>query len=338
MTSQNTELMLLFKKMTPEQKQEFVAHAKSVVSNDEVAPEKCPHCAVAKNFVKFGRKNNKQRYRCGACNRIFTARTGTALTYSHSSEKDWVEVITDTLEGVSLRKTAKRLDVSVGKVFSMRRLIINAIETYIEQSDLKLEGIVEVDDTYFLKSVKGTEIPATYYRKSRKRGAKIRKRGISKERVSVNVGVARGGSTYAKSVNLGKPSVNDVYDVFGHRIDGDAIVYCDGANGYLSAFSGLAAVQRANRTVSKVKGLHINTVNQAHTQLKQRIENIYHGVATKYLNKYSAMMAFMFKRFDKVNEQANFVLDLLKGVSRDYRIKIADLAEHNILDLGQLIA
>jgi len=41
-------------------------------------------------------------------------------------------------------------------------------------------------------------------------------------------------------------------------------------------------------------------------------------------------------RFYKVDEQAEFVLDLLKSVSRDYRIKIADLAGYNILDLGQL--
>jgi len=338
MTRQNAEMMRFFNKLTPEQKDLFIQQAKSAVGgNDEVAPEKCPRCNVEKNFVKFGRKNNKQRYRCGACNAIFTARTGTALTYSHSDENEWLEVITDTLSGVSLRKTADNLGKSVGKVYAMRRLILNAIETYIEQSGITLDGIVEVDDTYFLKSVKGTKIPSNYSRKPRKHGAKASKRGISKDLVSVNVGVARGGSTYAKSVNLGKPSVNNVVDVFGNVIDGDAIVYCDGANSYLSAFSDLATVQQAGRYGLKTKGLHINTVNQAHTQLKQRIENIYHGVATKYLNKYSAMMAFIFRQSNKVAEQADFIFNLLKGVSRDYRIKIADLAEHNILDLGQLV-
>lgn len=62
------------------------------------------------------------------------------------------------------------------------------------------EGIVEVDETYFLESHKGRKTIPT--RKSRKRGGSASKRGISKEQVCVLVARDRNKTTLSKRVKV----------------------------------------------------------------------------------------------------------------------------------------
>lgn len=54
---------------------------------------KCPYCKQ-NNAVCFGfDKNNRQRYKCLACNKTFNERAGTAFYRARSSEKDITEAI-----------------------------------------------------------------------------------------------------------------------------------------------------------------------------------------------------------------------------------------------------
>jgi transposase-like protein len=318
----------------PLAKQEAVLRQlESAIMGNSRTLSSCSHCNMPKDFVKFGYKNNKQRYKCKACNKIFTERTGTALSYSWASDEEWTQVILDTINGVSLRATARTLNTNHQRIFRMRHAIIGVIEAHIEDSNGQLEGIVEVDDTYFLMSVKGSQIDETrYYRKSRRHGAKIRIRGVSNERVSVNVGVERKGDAYSRSVNTGKPSTKDVLQVFENRVAADAVVYCDGDHSLIAAFDKIANVERVDRFG---KYHHINRVNQFHSQLKNRIDDTYHGVATKYLNRYCAMMSLRFGRSKEVDEIVDYISELMFRPAHN-RVKYFEMPNHNILDLGQL--
>jgi hypothetical protein len=64
------------------------------------------------------------------------------------------------------------------------------------------EGIVEMDETYFLYSEKGKR--KVKGRKARKRGGSSSQRGISKEQVCVLVARVRQKATYSKVVGKGR--------------------------------------------------------------------------------------------------------------------------------------
>jgi len=334
MISKLNELIKTVKNLPLNKHDSVLAQLLSMINVEAKDVDCCHHCGVVDKFVKYGVKNSKQRYKCKDCNKIFTAHTGTALSYSRSSDVEWREIIEDTLSGVSTRKTAKRLNISRYKVLRVRHLILNVIEIYTEKSDNKLDGEVEVDDTYLLESVKGMKIGKNYHRRARKHGAKSRKRGISHEYVSVNCAVSRDGNTYSKSVNTARPTIENVKNVFENRISENSIIFCDGDRSFINVFSDMTNIAVVDRERQE-KYRHINTVNGFHSQLKGFINDRYHGVATKYLNKYCSMFSLIYKRSDKINEIVDFVFDLLSLNSNHYRIKINELSKFNILDLGQ---
>ena len=63
---------------------------------------------------------------------------------------------------------------------------------------------------------------------------------------------------------------------------------------------------------------------------------VYHGIATKYLNKYCAMFSLMYKN-NNLDEVIDFVFNLLSLNTDKYRIKSDEIRNHNILDLGQFV-
>ena len=278
MISKLNELIKIVKNIPLAQQDEILNKLRKEINVTEKKIECCHHCGIIGDFIKFGKKDNKQRYKCNSCKKTFMSRTGTAFSNSHSSENEWKEVILDTLSGISLRKTAKRLEIGLSRVQRMRHLILNSIETYTENSETQLEGTIEIDDTYILESVKGMKIGENYHRSARKHGAKASKRGLSNEYVSVNVAVSRDGNSYSKSVNTSRPTIENVKSVFENKINQESMIYCDGDKSFKSVFSEIASVQIIEDKLKQNKEEHINSVNGFHAQIKNKINNVYVAV------------------------------------------------------------
>jgi len=73
----------------------------------------------------------------------------------------------------------------------MRHKILAAMERSEIEYHTMLSDVKKCDETFVLKSLKGTEIPTYYWRYSHKHGAKAQKRGISDEYVCICTGIGR---------------------------------------------------------------------------------------------------------------------------------------------------
>ena len=83
-------------------------------------------------------------------------------------ERDvFVQICMETLNMVSIRKRAERLDVSVQCVFHNRYTFLSLLEEIFGKEKELMTGTIEGDETYVLESMKGS-IPEN--RKSRHRG------------------------------------------------------------------------------------------------------------------------------------------------------------------------
>lgn len=221
------------------------------------------------------------------------------MSNSHFSKDVWMEVITDTLRGYSIDFTAQRLGMYHQTIFDMRHKVLVALQELPEVHDVQLGGVVELDETFVLDSYKGRQLNGKTVRNPRNHGAKAQQPGISNEYVCINTGVERKGSAYAATVNRAKPNTQEVKDVFeGHIVD-EALLLCDG----LKSYNGLSEIAKCtvcncNTKPEEEKGFfHLNTVNSFHSFLKRRYE-FYHGVATKYLNRYNALFAAAFRNVE----------------------------------------
>lgn len=261
------------------EKLEEVKEKAEAEREDEAKIKACPRCVSVKLY-RNGKRNGRQAYICRDCGKTFVETTGSAIANSHSSPTVWRQVIRDTVDGVSIDRTASGLDLHHETVFYMRHKILFLVEQELATSPVMLEGVCEADETYVLENEKGRKFPADHHRKPRKRGGKASKPGLSGEQVCICASVNGDSKCVAKSVNRAAPGKAELERVFSDRISDDTVILCDGSKNY--------DVFEDKCTVAHVK--HPNKVNGFHSFIKERLRAA-RGVASKYQNRYNALFS-----------------------------------------------
>lgn len=247
----------------------------------------CPHCGLV-DVKKNGKtKTGHQRFQCKGCGKSFTYATRTIFHGAKLPLDTYLRYVHCMMHGMTVRATAYECRISKNAAFFLRHKILDALQEM--QSKLKLDGIVEADETFFRISFKGNHSRSQFFsmpREPHMRGERSKKRGISLEKVCVPCAVNRDGKSIAQIANLGRASVRSISSVFGGRISPDAVLCTDKHNAYV----GFAEREGINllqlKSTQRVSGtLGIQHINGYHSQLKTFMER-FHGVATKYLNNY----------------------------------------------------
>ena len=207
--------------------------------------------------------------------------TGTPLARLRKKDR-WAAQTAAMLAGESLAKAAKRCGVAASTAFRWRHRFLQAPAL---DKPTKLTGIVEADETFILESFKGKR--SGLPRPARKRGGKAAKRGLSREQIPILVARDRTGhTTDAVLPRLSRAAITAALDGV---VTTDNQLCCDGGK----AIVGFARKQAIACSILPKPGgprpeapnLHINNVNAYHSRLKEWLRP-FHGVATKYLNRY----------------------------------------------------
>ena len=237
----------------------------------------CPDCKGG-DIIAKGYRGTIRKYKCKTCGRNFSATTNTSLYRIHKKDK-WEAYLQCMEDGLSIRKAAKRVGISIQTSFDWRHKVLEGLGQL--HAD-KLEGIAEADEMFFMHSEKGRK---NLDRPARKRAGKR----ISQDMVNVLVGVDRKGHLIAKNTGRGGLKREPLDKTLSGKFAPGTILCTDG----LSAFTGLAKreklihkqmVSSESRTL-KNKAYHIQTVNATHTQIRTNMAK-FRGVATKYLQNY----------------------------------------------------
>ena len=283
----------------------------------ESKPEECLRCGSVK-VVRNGKQNGRQFYLCKDCGKAFTETATSAIAHSCSSKTVWKQVIRDTVDGISIDKTAEALDLSHSTVFHMRHKILYCVEQTLLNVPSMLEGVCEADETYVLESVKGRKIPKDYHRKPRKHGAKASKAGLSEEYICVCTSVDSDNRCTTAAVNRAVPSKAEIEQVFGDKVTADTVILCDGSKQY--------DVLEEKCTVAHSK--RVNRVNGFHSFIKERLLAA-RGVATIYLNRYNALFSQVFSNRDTAADKIFELMTTRNGSFSD----IASVKSQSLLIL-----
>jgi hypothetical protein len=150
-----------------------------------------------------------------------------------------------------VRKAAQRTGVSVPTAFRWRHWFLTLAK---EAKAMTVSGIVEADETFFLRSFKGER---KLSRAPRKRGGPTSKPGVSDEQAPVLVLRARSRAT-ADAV-LENLKVAEIYRVLTLVVarDKDTVIASDGARAYASFASetGISRVGITGRRGERHRGV-----------------------------------------------------------------------------------
>jgi transposase-like protein len=268
----------------------------NITSELEKNIDHCPRCQ-GERFVKNGTRSGTQRYICKHCGQYFTCLTGTPFEGLHH-KNIWCRYIEEMLKGSSLQLCATTCHINIKTAFKWRHRFLGTIKDAIIN---KLAGIVEFDETYFLESFKGCK--KKLKRKSRKRGGKAKKRGISSEQTAVLIARDRNGNT----IDAILPQSNQftIAEVMLPVVGSDSLLCSDTKKSYI-AFAKNNDFAHKMINVSKKEHVkdkiyHVQNVNAYDSRLKIWIKR-FHGVATKYLDNYLGWMR-MLDKFVSLNSE-----------------------------------
>ena len=249
-------------------------------ARQRVASAGCPHCA-SHSLQRWGHVSGLPRYRCKDCRRSFNALTGTPLARLRKKER-WAAQAQALMTGESVVEAAKRCDVAVSTAFRWRHRFLSAPAL---DKPAQLSGIVEADETYIRESFKGkrSDLP----RPARKRGRRIKKRGLAAEQIGVLVARDRSGKT--TDAVLAAHDRTSITAALAGVVTPANQLCCDGGKPIVG-FARRAKIPccilpKPGSPMPGAPTLHINNVNAYHGRLKEWLRP-FHGVATVNLPNY----------------------------------------------------
>lgn len=274
-----SERRVLMERLKASQAAEAV---RTVVEDRLQTLRSCPHCE-SPHVVRNGVARGLQRYRCQDCRRTFNALTGTPLARLRHRDL-WGEQARVLVEGASITKAAEQLQVARSTAFRWRHRFLQ-LPQHVKTA--QLEGIVEADETGWLKSCKGQRRQRrSQQRHARRRGGRAKTRGLSDEYDVVLVMRDRSGGGADRIVQA--QDAAHLAAVLQPTLAADAVLCTDGSRALAAAASHIGVEHRAVNISAgqRVRGpWHINNVNGYHSRLKGWMRR-FNGVASSYLSSY----------------------------------------------------
>ena len=240
----------------------------------------CGHCK-SERFGPWGRASDLRRYKCKDCGRTFNALTGTPLAQLHRRDA-WLDYARALVARVSLREAAERATVCLETSFRWRHRFLQAAK---DKRPSVVTGIVEADETFILKSAKGSR--KLVGRAPRKRGGKAKKPGLSTdEHDAILVVRDRHGATTDHILPDLEGGTFKTY--LAPVVAKDAVLVSDGRPAYaqFAEAAGICHVPLVTSAGEHVLGsYHIQNCNGYQSRFKGWLAP-FKGVASKYLASY----------------------------------------------------
>lgn len=244
----------------------------------------CPHCHRLK-IVKNGHtKLGVQTYKCKDCNKRFNDLTLTIFSNSHLTYEQ-IEIFLQCFKDkVTLRKTAKRMNVDKNTVHFLRLKIINSFQE--ARQTIKLSGEVEADEIYKSINLKGTK-KNKMPRYSKPRTSKgTTARGISSHKVCIESAIDEFDNMFLEIVGTGPITSDMVKKSLGEKLDNVKKLVTDCKSSYEK----------------------LANINSLHSGLATFLSS-FRGVSTKHLQSYLDWYTFeKYLNFSFSEEQHSNIL------------------------------
>ncbi len=263
----------------------------SKVVNQENDTIKCPYCHQEYCIIKNGFTKNKiQRYKCKECNKKFVNCTNTLCYHSKISFGDWKLFFECMSDGLSIRKTAAKMNKNKNTIFAMRHKVLNALSTFRE--NVRLSGKIEADEITIpinFKGMKQDTMPR--YPKKRKSASKK-----VNHKVCILGAIDENDNQYLEIVCNGEITSKDIEKSLAPKLIKGTHLITDCRSAYESFARNhkLKLEQIKSKTYKNDNGYTLSEINSLHSNFFGFM-NKFKGVSTKHLQGYIDW--FVYKKY-----------------------------------------
>lgn len=307
----HNEILRLFKSLSDDDKGLVLKELNQTSIEETVLIEEahvvcCPHCE-SNLFVKNGMRGVNQQYKCKACCRVFTAKTGTSLHRLH--KLDQFELYKSLMfeSYYPIKQIAKKVGISIQTAFDWRHKILSG--TF--KDDKSFEGITEIDDIWFLYSQKGRK--GLDY--SRKRGGSKRA-GDNDFQAKLLITIDRNKTSDMSLARIGRIRKADIERKVSGRFSEDCSLVSD-KHRSIAAFARSENLKHISFKASEHTAggeYHVQNINNIAASLKTIVNRKLKGVSTKYLQNYANWYQMRSRKINAA-ELGRMLLENKKGTS-----------------------
>jgi len=257
----------------------------------------CPRCGSKSIRNSYTR----DQYDCGSCGYQFSVMTGTIFMDTHLPLQKWfiaVYLMVESKKGISANQMKRTLGVSYKTAWYLCHRIRNAMMT---EMDKKLDGIVEVDETWI--GGKKKDVGHGY------KGNKVLAVGA----------VERNGDIVLQAIKHADRETLHKF-IHAHTAPDTEAIYTD----EWPAYNGIADKDTRHETVNHsadewVRGdVHTNSVENIWSLLKRSIVGSYHQVSRKHLDAYLDELEWRFNNRDNPYLFRDTLLKLINADNLTY--------------------
>lgn len=250
------------------------------------APTSCPRCGSS-DFIRKGRgRGGRQRWRCKACGRTFSRKTGSVIAMSKLDAGTWAAFAQETLAGSSLRECARACHVCLRTSWFMRMRLFEVMGRALVPFRHGPQISCQADSTYLDESLTGNRARSARKmpRRARRNGTSGHGRGISAGKVCVECAANDLGDAWAHVCGRGRPKDSEVREALSGIVDG-SWVSTDGHAAYERVLPQLKVTEHIPTESKRATRGELGLVNALHQKLHVFLEP-FHGVSTKWLGRY----------------------------------------------------
>lgn len=282
--SAHAEILRLFKSLSEQDRISVLAELDKAgayqppVQSDQAAGS-CPYCE-SKLFIKHGKRNGTQKYKCKGCCKIFTLKTGTSFHRIQKREKFELFKSLMLEAYYPIRQMAGKVGITVQTAFDWRHKVLSGMA----KDDVRFKGTTEIDDIWFLYSQKGRK----GLKYSRKRGGSKRA-GDNDFQAKLLITSDRNKTTDMSLVRIGRLKKEDMVRKLSGRFSEGCTLVSDKHRsiGAFAKYENLAHVSFKAADHTAGGDYHVQNVNNMAVGLKNLINRSLRGVSTKYLQNYA---------------------------------------------------
>lgn len=293
----------------------FPTELEAVQHFEKVRWGKKPQCTYC-DSTKVWKRSSDMRFLCKKCKNSFSVTVSTRLHNTRLPLRTWLfafSLVTDAKKGVSAKQIQRNLNVSYPTAWAMGHKIRELM--IIENDEIKLEGVVEMDETFVggkPRKMGNPDYPQRKHPDLDEQIEELQEKGHSFKRKKKNgaypaINPKTGGADKQKVAGIVQRNGDVIAEVLPnikynelkkmvekYVVEDESVLVTDAYVGYSRMSKIIDHIAIDHQKLYSYRNVNTNSIESFWAIVKRGIMGQYHKVSARYLPNYIAEFVFKY--------------------------------------------